>query len=175
MVAPLFCLIGTEQAFRCTLAWLPLLTYKCLVCIGFIGVWCSVRLSLAAWYVASCSCLGFVCVSTKVVRLAFEFMRRALKVNGWSFQCDKIRCHIFELRLICTCNRWTRISLVTQFVGKVVVRGTCQVVRLVRVIQLVKSRISLDTLKICEKNSGEGALSSGTTRRSRVTDGIASY
>ena len=52
--------------------------------------------------------------------------------------------------------------------SKVVERGPCQVVRLVRVVQLVKSRNSLETLTICEQ-SCRGGLSIGPTRTSRET------
>ena len=45
--------------------------------------------------------------------------------------------------------------------SKVVERGPCQLVRLVRVVQLVKSRNSLETLTICEQScrgGGGGAV-----------------
>ena len=55
--------------------------------------------------------------------------------------------------------------------SKVVERGPCQVVRLVRVVQLVKSRNSLETLTISEQSCREAGwgLSKGTTRASRET------
>ena len=54
--------------------------------------------------------------------------------------------------------------------SKVVERGPCQVVRLARVVQLVKSRNSLETLTICEQSCrGGGGLSIGPPRTSRET------
>ena len=53
--------------------------------------------------------------------------------------------------------------------SKVVERGPCQLVRLVRVVQLVKSRNSLETLTICEQSCRGGGLSIGPTPTSRET------
>lgn len=45
-----------------------------------------------------------------------------------------------------------------EFAGKVFVRGACLVVRHVQVVLLVKSCISLETLRICDQSCPEGTI-----------------
>ena len=61
---------------------------------------------------------------------------RAIGASGdWViFQCDNMRYHIVTLHLL-------------EFAGKVFLRGTCRVVRLVQVVLLAKSCILLENIR----------------------------
>ena len=101
-----------------------------------------------------CVCFNFY-EWYKVVRLAFEFMRLVLVVllvvNTSYYHTEISPNHIVTLVSLHLIR-----DIHLEIESKVVERGPCKVVRLVRVVQLVKSRNSLETLTICEQSCREG-------------------